>query len=81
MSKCPCKECITLAICIHKDTIVCPILFEYIDHFRQRLRYPNWDYLLEDMCKILKGSWYPLALNDTTYAIHKNHYGANTDEG
>lgn len=25
----PCKECISLAICKHKATVVCPILMDY----------------------------------------------------
>ena len=80
--KCPCKECITLAICINKDEIQCPILFKYIDKCRlEYLTYPTWDGILKELRVALKGAWYPMAINDTTYAVKKNHYGANTDEG
>ena len=30
MNKCPCEECITLAICINKEKIKCSILYNYL---------------------------------------------------
>jgi len=30
--KCPCEECITLAICLNKDRLKCSLLYKYLNH-------------------------------------------------
>jgi len=57
MSKVPCEECISYAMCVNQSMIICPIIYDYFQQMTSRLgskitqRHAD---ILESIVKVLK---------------------------
>jgi len=50
--KCPCKECISYAICVNKRSIICDNLREYISYLNQELNLPPREEIIKYFPKL-----------------------------
>jgi hypothetical protein len=67
--KCPCKECISFAMCIHKEELVCSILSSwYLE------KYPRYYTLLRHELQAVYGRYIPTIItsNQQTYIQFSN---------
>ncbi len=72
IEKCPCIECICLAICINRKEINCILLLKFLNKYNEKLYYPEWPNLLEHLRKILKGEWCVVGVNNLIYKVQKD---------
>ena len=72
MKKCPCEECISLAICVSATKLRCPTLMEFLNAYYVTSKYPTWPELTEHLCKVLRGRWCTVAINDNVFMIQKD---------
>jgi hypothetical protein len=72
MNKCPCKECITLAICINREELKCSLLLKYLNETYINSVYPMSSKILNNMSEILRGSWGLMGVNNSIHTVRRN---------
>lgn len=75
----PCEECISLAMCVAKTDIDCSIILGYLNQRYPTSTYPEWPNISKRICKVLRGTWCVVALNNSVYKLQKNRSGGNRD--
>ncbi len=70
--KCPCEECICLAICMNREDLKCSLLLEYLNETYINSVYPASSEIICNVREILKGDWGFVGSNNVIYKVHRN---------
>ena len=77
MIKCPCEECVLLAMCVSRTELKCSILLKFLNKSSAKLIYPEWPNLLDSMSKTLRGNWCVVGLDEDIYKVQKDRVAHN----